>query len=178
MRDCANKLRQYISRCPNEEELPSQVKLISIFLEGLRDKSLHADSYAKKHKTLNECIHDEIDLDNNCDIYGKDKPISGVDSLSSTSRSTQETNKDKANKAEAMVDMIMKRMNQVFKPPNPRPIRCEICAGDHPTSHCLPKQNYQAYKPTQRTDKWCDFEQKWINHETQECYHRIRHLRE
>ena len=98
--------------------MPSQAKLFSIFLEGSRDKSLHADLYAKKHKTLNECIHDAIDLDDNCDIYGKDKPISGVDSLSSTSKNTQNTNKDKANKAEAMVEMIMKRMNQVFKPPS------------------------------------------------------------
>ena len=88
VRDCANRLRQYISRCP-EKELPSQAKLISIFLEGLRDKSLHADLYAKKHKTLNKCIHDAIDLNNNCDIYGKDKPISRVDSLSTTSRSVR-----------------------------------------------------------------------------------------
>ena len=26
-------------------------------------------------------------------------------------------------------------------------------------------------------DKWCDFENKWTNHETAECYHRIRYLR-
>ena len=110
MRDCANRLRQYISRCP-EEEMPSQAKLISIFQEGLRDKSLHADLYAKKHKTLNECIYDAIDLDDNCDIYGKDKPIFGVDSLSTTSRGTQETTKDPSHEAEAMVEMIMKRMN-------------------------------------------------------------------
>ena len=66
----------------------------------------------------------------------------------------------------------------MFKPPNPRPIRCEIYDGDHPTSYCLPKQNYQAYKPLPRTDKWCEYEQKWTNYEAQECYHRIRHLRE
>ena len=46
MINCANRLRQYISRCP-EEEMPSQAKLISIILEGLRDKSLHANLYAK-----------------------------------------------------------------------------------------------------------------------------------
>ena len=110
VRDCANRLRQYISRCP-KEEMPSQAKLISIFQEGLRDKSLHADLYAKKHKTLNECIYDAIDLDDNCDIYGKDKSISGVDSLSTTSRGTQETTKDPSHEAEAMVEIIMKRMN-------------------------------------------------------------------
>ena len=94
-------------------ELPSQAKAVSIFLEGLRDKSLHADLYNKKHKTLNECMYDAIDLDNNCDIYGTDKPISGLDSQSTTSRNTHETGKDKTNKAEAMVEMIMKRMNQL-----------------------------------------------------------------
>ena len=158
--------------------MPSPAKLISIFLEGFREKSLHADLYAKKHKTLNECIYDAIDLDDNCDMYGKDKPISRVDSMSTTTRGTQETTKDPSHEAEAMVEMIMKRMNQVFKPLKPRSIRCEICAGNHPTSYCLPKQNYQAYKPVPRMDKWCEYEQKWTNHETQECYHRIRHLRE
>ena len=78
IRNCANRLRQYIAtRCP-EKELPSQEKSISIFLEGLRDKTLHADLYTKKHKTLNNCIVDAIDLDDNYDIYGKDKPISGT----------------------------------------------------------------------------------------------------
>ena len=177
VRDCANRLMQYISRCP-ESELPSQEKIVSIFLEGLRDKTLHADLYGKKHKTLNECMHEAIDLDDNFDIYGKEKPFSLVDSLSYTSTNTQETSKDKTNEAKATVEMIMKIMNHVFKPPNPRPIRCEIFAGDHPISYCLPKQNYQAYKPTPKIDKWCDFKKRWTNHETQECYHRIRHLRE
>ena len=71
----------------------------------------------------------------------------------------------------------MKRMNQVFKPP-PKPMRCEVCGGDHPTSQCLPRQNPQPYRAPPRTDKWCDFENKWTNHETAECYHRIRFLRE
>ena len=74
VRDCTNRLKQYITRCP-EQELPTVEKAISIFLEGLRDKKLHADLYAKKHKTMKECIHDAIDLDDNYDIYGKDKPI-------------------------------------------------------------------------------------------------------
>ena len=47
MRDCANRLRQYISRCPSGK-MPSQATLVSIFLEGLRNKSLHANLYAKK----------------------------------------------------------------------------------------------------------------------------------
>ena len=138
VRDCANRLKQYIAKCP-ERELPTAEKSVSIFLEGLRDKKLHADLYAKKNKTLRECIHDAINLDDNCDIYRKDKPISGTESQS-TASSSGETGKNKINETEAMVELIMKRMNQVFKPP-PKPMRCEVCGGDHPTSQCLPRQN-------------------------------------
>ena len=92
--------------------LPSQTKAVSIFLEGLRDKSLHANLYIKKHKTLNMCTYDAIDLDDNCDIYGKDKPISGLDSQSTTSKNTQEIGKKKMNEVEAMVEMLMKRMSK------------------------------------------------------------------
>lgn len=93
-------------------------------------------------------------------------------------RNTNKTGKDCSNKSKAMVEMIMKRMNQVFRPSQPQKLlRYEVCGGDHPTSQCLPKQNYQAYKPS-RTDKWCDFEPKWMNHEAPKCYHRIRHMRE
>ena len=173
VRDCANRLRQYIARCP-EKELPSQEKLVSLFLEGLLNKSLHADLYSKRHTTLNECIRDAIDLDDNCVIYGENKPITGSETFSS--KSTTDAEKSKAGEAEDMVEMIMKRMNEVFKPTR-RQYRCEACGGDHPTSQCLPKQNYQAQKPP-RTDKWCEFEQKWTNHETPECYHRIRFMRE
>ena len=160
VRDCANRLRQYIARCP-EVDLSSQAKAVSIFLEGLRDKSLHANLYGKKHKTLNECIYDAIDLDNNCDIYGKDKPLSGADSRSTTSKNTQETGKDQPKEAEAMVEMIMKRMNQVFRPPQPKLYKCDLCGGDHPTGQCLPKQNYQ--KPPPKTNLWCDYKQRWTN---------------
>ena len=172
MRHCTNRLRQNIARCP-ENELPLQEKSVSISLEGLRDKTLHGDLYAKKHKMLNKCIHDAIDLDDNCDIYEKDKPISGTESQTTNSN---ETGRSRVNEIEAMVEMIMKRMNQVFKPPQ-RLIRCESCGGDHPTSQCPHKQNMQPYRAP-RMDKWCDFEGKWTNHEIVGCDHRICHLRE
>lgn len=123
---------------------------------------------------LNNCIVDAIDLDDNCDIYGKDKPISRT--KTQITISSNETGRNRVNETEAMVELIMKRMNQVFKPPQ-RPMRCEVCGGDHRTSQCLPKQNLQPYRAL-RIDKWCDFENKWTNHETQECYHKIRYLRE
>ena len=96
----------------------------------------------------------------------------------SIASSSGKTGRNKLNETEAMVELIMKRMNQVFKPP-PKPMRCEVCGGDHPTSQCLPpRQNPQPYRAPPRIDKWCDFENKWTNHETAECYHRIRYLRE
>ena len=123
-------------------------------------------------------MHEAIDIDDNCNIYGKDRPILRLDSASTTSKITQQDNKDRANEAKEMVELIMKRMSEVFRPQPPKPIKCKNCGGDHPTIFCLPKHNFQAYKPLPKVDKWCNFEKKWTNHETQECYNKIRHLRE
>ena len=135
VRDCANRLRQYIARCP-ESEKPNAEKLVSIFLEGLLNKSLHANLYMKKHATLNECIYDAIDLDDNCDIYGKNKPITG--SIAPSTRGSIDTERNHPAEAEVIAEMVMKKMNQMFKPPQ-KMQRCDICGGDHPTVQCLPK---------------------------------------
>ena len=45
VRDCVNRLKQYILRCPDEEK-PSQARLLNVFLEGLKNKTLHAHLYA------------------------------------------------------------------------------------------------------------------------------------
>ena len=65
VRHGANRLRQYLARCP-DEEMPSQDRLVSIFLEGLKNKDLHVALYMKHHKNLNQCINDAIDYDDNC----------------------------------------------------------------------------------------------------------------
>ena len=57
VRDFVSRLRQYIARCP-AREIPSQERLVSLFLEGLSNKTLHANLYSMKHKTLNECVTD------------------------------------------------------------------------------------------------------------------------
>lgn len=50
--------------------------LVSILVECLLlNKSLYANMYGKKHKTLSECIQYDIDLDNNYDMYGRDTTI-------------------------------------------------------------------------------------------------------
>ena len=114
MWDCANHLRQYISRCPTKE-IPSSQRLISLFLEGLKNKSLHANLYDKKHDTLNECIKDAIDFDDNCEIYGNvDKKIHSPSETSSVkSGKTQETSPVET---DAIADLVVKKINQVFKP--------------------------------------------------------------
>ena len=65
VRDGANRLRRYLARCL-EEDMPSQERLMSIFLKGLKNKDLHATLYMKHHKNLNQCINDAIDYDYSC----------------------------------------------------------------------------------------------------------------
>ena len=65
------------------EEMPSQERLVSIFLEGLSSKELHTALYMKHHKNLNECIHDAIDYHDN---YGEE--LKGKDTSSRASAST------------------------------------------------------------------------------------------
>ena len=66
VRDCVDRLKQYITRCPIEKK-PSQSKLISIFLEDLKDKTLYKHLYAKKHQSFIECCIDPMDFDENFD---------------------------------------------------------------------------------------------------------------
>ena len=77
VRDSVSRLRQYVKRCPLDKQ-PSQGRLISLFLEGLRNKVLHAHLYAQKHKTFQECCLDAMDYDDNFEVTG----ISGVSSKS------------------------------------------------------------------------------------------------
>ena len=96
--------------------MPCPQRLISLFLKGLKNKPLHANLYGKKHDTLNKCIKDAIDFDDdNCENYGNvDKKIHSPSETSSVkSGKTQETSPAEAN---AIVKLVFKKMNQVFKP--------------------------------------------------------------
>ena len=66
MRDYSKRLKKYLLRCL-EIEIPSQERLVSLFLEGLLNRKLHAALYPKKHKTLNACIKEAVELDDNID---------------------------------------------------------------------------------------------------------------
>ena len=65
MKDGENILRPYLTQCSKEEML-SEERLVSIFLEGLSNKYLHVALYMKHQKILNQCIHDAIDHDGSC----------------------------------------------------------------------------------------------------------------
>ena len=90
--------------------MPSFERLISLFLKGLKNKSLHANLYGKKHDTLNECIKDAIDFDDNCKIYGNvDKKIHSPSKTSSVkSGKTQETS---LVDVDAIADLVVKKIN-------------------------------------------------------------------
>ena len=111
VRDCANRLRQYISRCPAREILGLD-RLISLFLEGLSNKSLHANLYGWKHDTLNECIKDAIDHDDNCELYGNvDKKVNSFDTSSAKSEKTRDSTPIEA---DAIADLVIKKMNEML----------------------------------------------------------------
>ena len=65
--------------------MSSQEILVSIFLEGLPNKEVHATLYMKHHKNLNQCINDAIDYDDN---YGDDEKKDGKSSRVSSSTSS------------------------------------------------------------------------------------------
>ena len=65
VRDCASRLQQYLMRCL-VMEIPSQERLVSLFLEGLWSKELHSAIYMKHITNLDQCIHKAIQYDDNC----------------------------------------------------------------------------------------------------------------
>ena len=78
MRDCSKVLKKYILRCPKAKIL-NQERLVSIFFEGLLNKKLHAALYPMSLKSLNACIKDAIELDDNVDEYKDGKSMGMVD---------------------------------------------------------------------------------------------------
>ena len=138
--------------------MPGLDRLISLFLEGLSNKSLHANLYGQKHDTLNECIKDAIDLDDNCELFGNvDKKVNSSDTFSAKSGKTRDST---PMEADAIANLVIKKMKEMFKPTvralePPRfqkPYQCGICYGDHPTFQCALKPN----QPPQFQNKlWC-----------------------
>ena len=57
VREGLDRLKTYIARCP-EKEMPSQERLISCFLEGLKSETLYTQLFAKGHTDFDECCYD------------------------------------------------------------------------------------------------------------------------
>ena len=110
VRDCVNRLKQYIVRCPHDEK-PSQARLISIFLEGLKNRTLHAHLYALRHKTFNECCLDAMDFDDNFDASSSGNGSVRKFALHSDATSQSEPSQDR------IVDAILKRIGHTYRPP-------------------------------------------------------------
>lgn len=116
VRNCANNMKQYIARCPKEEKL-SEKRLISLFLEGLTNKILHAHLYAKKHTSFNECCLDAMDYDDNFDVddqsslgIRKNEKTTSEKSLEASIVSTKEINLD------VVAKIVLKRMGKLYHP--------------------------------------------------------------
>ena len=111
-----NRMRQYISRCL-AREISSQERLVSLFLEGLSNKTLHVNLYSKKHRAvINECILDAINLDDNCDNFGNTSShLSGLEY--STVKSSEFGRLNQPNTAEAIAEEVIKCMNLAMRQP-------------------------------------------------------------
>ena len=113
--------------------MPSQERLVSIFLEGLLNRQLHVSLYMKYHKNLNQCINDAVDFDDNCGTM--DKKSEGKDYSASSSNSSI------ASQVEEITKGVMEKMQQLYGPPRTseprrvnRPYVCGNCGGNHPTT--------------------------------------------
>ena len=148
VRECINRFKRYIVRCP-ESEIPSNERLISCFLEGLCNKELYMHLFAKNHTDLDECYFNAQRMDDNCNLLQKK---SGQDP-SVFSESSKNVD------VQALVDLIIQKLRL-----DPKLI--------HPSQSHNPSESHQ--NPT----KWCYFCVNWTDHETQECQRRIRYLRE
>ena len=109
-----NHLRQYISRCLVREMLSPQ-RLISLFLEGLRNQSLHANIYGKKTWNLEWMYqgYNRLWYDN-CEIYGNvdKKSYCPWETSSVKSGKTQENSPVEE---DTIANLVVKKMNQVFR---------------------------------------------------------------
>ena len=136
--------------------MPSQERLVSIFLEGLSSKELHAALYMKHHKNLNQCIHDAIDYDDNCGDELKEKETSSKTSASTSSVASQ---------VEEITKGVMEKIQRLYGMPKLMdPQRMD-------------RPGPAVARPDGRPALWCDFDKKWGNHTIEECYNRIRFLR-
>ena len=128
----------------------------------------------QSHKNLNQCVHDALDYDDNCDGGKVENDTSSKESVSSTLPASQ---------VDEIIKGVTEKMKQMYGPPRAyeqrmidQPYVCGNCGGKHPTSQCLPRAQ-GVNRPEAQTAQWCDFHQRWGNHTTENCYDRMRQVR-
>ena len=138
------------------EKMPCQEKLVSIFLEGLSSKELHATLYMKHHKNLDWCIHDAIDYDEDCgeELKGKDLSSRASASTSSIASQVEEITKGVMEKIQHLYGMTKSMDPQRMDRPRLMTVRLDG-----------------------RPALWCNFNKKWGSHTNEECYNHIRFMR-
>ena len=108
-----SRLKQYINWCPKEEK-PSQCRFISIFLEGLKNTTLHDHLYIKKYESFNECCLDAMDYDDNFYRKGSSSETNFEENKShertreTSSSTTKELSQDQ------LVELVLKRLGQTY----------------------------------------------------------------
>ena len=114
VRDCVNRLKQYIARCPIE----SQSKLVSVFLEGLKDKTLYKHLYAMKHQSFIECCKDDMDRDDYFDDGEDTTSESTRTEVCPTRRSANiETTASTEVGPDQIVETVLRRLGKTCRPP-------------------------------------------------------------
>ena len=90
--------------------MPGSARLISLFLEGLSNKSLHTNLYGRRHDTLNECLKDAIDFYDNYDLYGNvNKKVNSFNA--SSNNQSGKTDEAAPIKVDFIADLVIQKVN-------------------------------------------------------------------
>ncbi|MCO5588037.1 hypothetical protein L7F22_041991 [Adiantum nelumboides] len=165
VKDAIARLKSLISRCPLRE-MPAEDCLISCFLEGLTDRSLHMQLIGQKHIRLDNCFDDALLYEDNCNL--------GRASLA-TENAVESNHASGPMNQEAIADLVMKkirheRMNLMNRErAYPRAYVCGACSGNHPTGTCMKEGNTLSSGLI-----WCEICKRYGSHGTNSCYFKAR----
>ena len=101
VRDVIGKLKALILWCP-PREMPAEDRLISCFLESLRDRNLHLQLFGQKHTKLKECFVDALLYEDKCTMGGANVR----EDTEGSSHISRHVN------SEAIADIVLRKMRQ------------------------------------------------------------------
>ena len=102
MQDTLGRLKALILRCPSREMLEED-RLISCFLESLRDRNLHMQLLGQNHVKLSKCFDYALLYKHNCTWGGTNMREDTVEGANHTSKHIN---------SEAIVDIVLQQMRQ------------------------------------------------------------------